>query len=306
MIDNKPKIIVITGPTASGKSSLAIDLAQFFQGEIVNADSMQVYCGMNIGTAKPSLDKRRGIPHHLIDVVQPDEEFNASIYRALAVPILKKVTGEQRACFVVGGTGLYIKTLLGGLLECPPSEPALREKLYIECKEHGSSFLHDRLKLLDPEYAWNIHPNDKTRVVRALEIIHLSNQPLSLMIRKHGFRQRTFKALKICLQMNREQLYHRINDRSLSMINEGLIEETQNLLTNGYSPDLKAMKSLGYRHAVRFLDKVWDLEETIRQLQADTRRYAKRQLTWFRADPEMVWVEPGDRSSIKEMINTFI
>ena len=175
MKKDRPKLVVITGPTASGKSSLAVNLALHFGGEIINTDSMQVYRGMNVGTAKLSVEERKGVVHHMIDVVDPDEEFNASIYRRLAEPIVKDMAEREGVCFVVGGTGLYIKVLLGGLLKCPPVNPGLREELSRECEENGPIFLHERLKRLDPKSASNIHPNDSARLIRALEIINLTN-----------------------------------------------------------------------------------------------------------------------------------
>lgn len=303
---HKPKLIIITGPTASGKSSLAIEMALHFNGEIVNADSMQVYRGMDIGTAKVPIEERMGIPHHLLDVVDPSAEFNASIYRLLAEPILKDIDSRNKVCFLVGGTGLYIKTLLGGLLDCPPMNYELRNKLYQDYETHGLPYLHDQLRRLDPESALNIHPHDKTRVIRALEIIHLSKQPLSSLTLKHGFKEKLFQTIKIGFHIEREKLYDRINHRSVFMIETGLVEETQSLLDKGYSPDLKTMKSLGYRHAVQFLNKEWGRDEFIRKLQVDTRRYAKRQLTWFRADPEVVWVDPMDKIHIRKLIKDFI
>ena len=305
MRDEKPKVVVITGPTASGKSLLAIDLALHFGGEIVNADSMQVYRGMDVGTAKPTITERKGIPHHLLDVVNPDEDFDAGRYRSLATPLLRDIATREKVCFVVGGTGLYIKSLLGGLLECPPADPGLREALRRTWEESGHTYLFERLKTLDPESAQKIHPNDKVRIIRALEIIHLTRQRLSSLVRRHGFSDKSFHALKICLQVNRQQLYDRIDQRSLAMIEAGLVTETEDLLMKGYSPDLKPMKSLGYRHMVRFLEGACDLDEAISQLERDTRRYAKRQLTWFGADPEMVWMEPKDSEGIVKKIESF-
>ena len=306
MKKDRPKLVVITGPTASGKSSLAVNLALHFGGEIINSDSMQVYRGMNVGTAKLSLEERKGVVHHMIDVVDPDEEFNASIYRRLAEPIVKDMAERKGVCFVVGGTGLYIKVLLGGLLKCPPVNPGLREELSRECEENGPIFLHERLKRLDPKSALNIHPNDSTRLIRALEIINLTNQPLSSLVMQHNFKDRPFQALKICMQVERERLYKKINERSVFMIKSGLLEETQGLLKKGYSRELRAMNSLGYRHALGYLQNELTLEETILKLQRDTRRYAKRQLTWFRGDPEMVWTEPEDIAFIRKKIEEFI
>ncbi len=215
------------------------------------------------------------------------------------------IASREKICFVVGGTGLYIKSLLGGLLKCPPTDPELRKEMLREWEEGGPICLHERLKRLDPESARKIHPNDKVRVIRALEVIHLTNKPFSSLILKHDFKDRPFQALKIYLQMDRERLYFKINQRSLAMIEAGLVHETEHLLKKGYSPDLKSMKSLGYRHMVKFLDGACGLDEAIRQLQVDTRRYAKRQLTWFKADPEIVWMKPEDRDGIFKKIKEF-
>ena len=306
MNDKRLKLIIITGPTASGKSSITVETALRYNGEIINADSMQVYRGMDIGTAKQSIEERRGVPHHLLDVVNPDDDFNASIYRSLAEPIIQDITSRNKICFVVGGTGLYIKTLLGGLLKCPPTDYDLRESLYQDLEKHGLDFLHRQLKTLDPESALTIHSHDKTRIIRALEIIQLTQKPFSMLVKEHEFNERPYQSIKICLHMDRQKLYQRINNRSLLMIEKGLIDETQGLLNKGYHSGLKAMNALGYRHAIRFLNQEWDMDELVRKLQTDTRRYAKRQLTWFRADPDMIWVDPLNKANIKKVIEKFI
>jgi tRNA dimethylallyltransferase len=306
MKDQRPKLIIITGPTASGKTSTAVELALEFNAEIVNSDSMQVYRYMDIGTAKPTVDERKGVIHHMIDVVNPDEEFNASVYRRLSVQAIKSIIEKKKTCFVVGGTGLYIKTLLGGLMECPSSDPDLREALVKESMEKGSPFLHERLKVLDPESASRIHPNDRTRVIRALEIISLSDKPPSSIMIMHAFSEKMFRSLKISLNVDREELYDRINRRCDQMVASGLVGETMALLERGFSSDLRSMKSLGYRHAVSYLKKEWTSDEMRYNLKLDTRRYAKRQLTWFRGDAETVWAEPGKREFIRSRIREFI
>ena len=300
------KVVVLTGPTASGKSSLAVELADHFKGEIVNADSMQVYIGMDVGTAKPTFGERRGIPHHLLDVVHPDQDFNAAIYRSLSLPVIEDILARGKRCFLVGGTGLYIKVLLGGLLSCPPADRRMREDLWRQWEERGAEALHRRLMALDPESAEKIHPQDGVRVTRALEIIQLTRQPLSTLARGHRFDDRVFQAFKICLQIERKDLYHRINQRSLSMIDKGLVEETRNLINKGFSPQLKPMKSLGYRHAAQYLQGLWSLDQMIGELQKDTRRYAKRQLTWFKADAEMMWRSPDAREILVREIDAFL
>jgi len=306
MKDQRPKLIIITGPTASGKTTLAVEMAREFNAEITNADSMQVYRYMDIGTAKPSISERKGIIHHLIGVVDPDDEFNAAKYRELAIPVIREIIGKMKRCFIVGGTGLYIKTLLGGLVECPPSDPVLRNELIHECEEKGPPFLHERLRMLDNESADHIHPNDKTRIIRALEIITLTGRLYSSIIMEHCFSERPFRTLKICINMDRDRLYDRINNRSNRMIEAGLIDETKGLLERGYSPELRSMKSLGYRHVVSYLRKECNIEDMMSNLKQDTRRYAKRQLTWFRADTEMIWVKPDDMGLIKSKILEFL
>jgi tRNA dimethylallyltransferase len=302
----KQKIIVIAGPTASGKSGLAIKMALRFGGEIVNADSMQVYRGMDIGTAKPTAEERGLVPHHLLDVVDPDGEFNVSDYLTLALPALRQISRSGKPAFVVGGTGLYIRVLLGGLIRLPPSDPAYRRRLHAEMAEKGVMALHERLRLMDPQSAERIHPNDRVRVVRALEVIHLARNRFSTMIEDHRFQDNPFCAFKICLQIERERLYHRIDERSSHMLEMGLVRETAGLLAKGYSPELKPMKGLGYRHMVEVIRGRWDLGTALKHLQADTRRYAKRQITWFRSDPEMVWLRPQEETEIENRIRGFL
>jgi len=305
-MEEKPRIIVIAGPTASGKTSLAIELALAIGGEIVNADSMQVYRGMDVGTAKPDSNERNLVPHHLMDVVDPDEDFNAALYRSLALPVIGEILSRGKVPFVVGGTGLYIRVLLGGVVPSPPMDPELRRGLLDEISRKGSAALHQQLDELDPESAQRIHPHDRVRIVRAMEIIHLSKRPLSALVEEHRFRDNPFHALKICLQIEREQLYHRIDERCVRMIESGLAAETASLLKKGYSPALRSMTGLGYRHMVGVLEGRWDMDTALRNLQLDTRRYAKRQMTWFRADPENIWVSPGDVEGLSKRIREFL
>jgi len=301
-----PKCVIIAGPTATGKTSLSVALAKVFGGEIINADSMQVYRGMDIGTAKPTPEEQSGIPHHLLDVVYPDEEFNAAIYRSLALPLVSDIVSRGKICFVTGGTGLYIKSLTKGLFHCPPSDPEIRESLRRECEAHGAKVLHERLRQKDPESAERIHPNDKVRIIRALEIAQLTDHRPSDLIEKHAFSDTSLDTLTICLDVDREELYDRINIRSLAMIDDGLTEETENLLNKGYSPDLKPMQSIGYRHITAHLQGKWTLEEATENIQRDTRRYAKRQFTWFRGDPDCVWMPPEKMDRIQKEIRDFL
>jgi len=307
MLDlKKPKIIVIAGPTASGKTGLAVSLALSLGGEIINADSMQVYRYMDVGTAKPTLEERRGVIHHLLDVVDPDEDFNAAMYRGMAFPLAKGISAKNTPCFIVGGTGLYIRSLLGGLVELPPSDPMLREWLHLECDRKGAPKLHRKLAELDPERAKSIHPNDRLRIIRALEIIQQTRRPASDLMKQHRFGNQAFLALKLCLQVEKEPLYDRINERSKKMIAGGLVEETERLMKMGYGPHLKSMTAIGYRHILKYLQGEWSLEKATETLKRDTRRYAKRQVTWFKAEPDMTPIDPEDETLAVNRIRDFL
>ena len=305
MTEGLPKLLILSGPTGSGKSELAIELASLLGAEIINADSMQVYRGMDIGTAKLPMSKRKGIPHHVIDIVDPDQEFNAALFRSHALPIIDDFSRRDIPIIVVGGTGLYVKALLGGLFKCPPSQRELRQKLWEECENKGSTYLYERLCGVDRKAAESIHPMDMIRIIRALEVVYLTERPFSEVTEEHRFSERRFSPLHLSLFVDREVLYDRINSRTLSMIDAGLVGEVEGLLAMGYGPELKPMKAIGYRHIVGYLKGDWDLDEAVRLIQRDTRRYAKRQSTWFRADPEVVWVNPDDRSEIIDMVRAF-
>lgn len=301
-----PKIAVIAGPTGSGKTNLAISLALELDGEIVNADSMQVYKGMDVGTAKPTKDEMRGVKHHLLDEVRPDEEFNAAIYRERAFPIIQDITSRGKLCLVVGGTGLYIKALKGGLFRCPPVDKNLREKLKMEASRLGSAAMYEALRRLDPACALAIHPNDLVRILRALEVAALTGRRPSELAAEHSFKDNAVDALIICLSMDRRVLYDRINRRCAEMIERGLLEETRRLLKKGYSPELKPMKAIGYRHMISHIVGGVPLEAAVAKMKTDTRRYAKRQLTWFRAELDALWLSPDDFSSAAQAIVDFM
>jgi len=306
MIPNPPKIIVISGPTASGKTSLGIELAQRLGGEIVSADSMQVYRFMDIGTAKVSARKRAIVPHYLIDVADPDDEFNAARYGRMADHVIDEIWKRGKPIFLVGGTGLYIKTLLGGLLKGPGSSPDLREALNRRWRVEGAESLYEQLKKLDADAAARIHPRDRIRIIRALELMGLTKRRYTDLTGEHGFRDKKYEALKVAIGVERENLYQRINHRTVEMIENGLVKETEDLLNRGYGSDLKSMKALGYRHAVNYLKGEWDIDQMIYFLQRDTRHYAKRQLTWFRGDRETIWIARDQALLLEEMILHFL
>ena len=306
MVDDSSKLIIISGPTCSGKSALAVELALIVGGEIINADSMQVYRGMDIGTAKLPMLERKGIPHHLIDIINPDQEFNAALFLVHTLPIIKDLHSKKIPIIVVGGTGLYVRALLGGLFDCPPTDLDLRKYLWTECENKGPSFLHEKLSRIDRQAAERIHKMDKVRIIRALEVIHLTGYKFSELTKKHDFSNKRFSPLNLCLHVDRHILYNRINKRTIFMIDSGIINEVEVLLKMGYDSRLKSMQAIGYRHIVRFLEDKWNLDETIRLIQRDTRRYAKRQLTWLRAEPDITWVNPDNATEIVNRAMKFI
>ncbi len=306
MVDKRPRLIIISGPTGSGKSTLAVEMALHLGAQIISADSMQVYKGMDIGTAKLTLQQRRGVAHHLIDVIDPDEEFNASEFLSYALPAIRALHGKGVPIIVAGGTGLYLRTLLGGLFDCPPSDPELRKELTEECKRQGAHFLHQRLKEVDIDAAEKIDPNDRVRIVRALEVINLTGRPFSEVIEKHRFSDRRFNSLHLFLNVDRKILYERINRRVNAMIDSGLVEEVKGLLGRGYSEDLKPMRAIGYRHIVGYLKRKWGLDEAIRLTQRDTRRYAKRQIIWFRSESGVTRINPECREEVFKIAEKFV
>ena len=303
---SRPRVVVICGPTALGKTSAAIELAEIFNGEIVGADSMQIYRHMDIGTAKPTEKEKARVRHHMIDIINPDERFDARQYAGLARETVDKLYQRNKLPFVVGGTGFYIKALLNGLFETEVAGTNIRMGLRKEADMHGIDSLYARLCREDPDAAKKIHPNDAYRVIRALEVRAMTGKPLSEYHKAHGFRDHPFVVLKIGLHICREILYDRINNRVDAMIDNGLLDEVKGLLDMGCSAESKSMQSIGYRHMVDFIKGNCSWKESIRMLKRDTRRYAKRQMTWFRADPEIIWKAPDALQDIKAVINKFL
>ena len=291
-------IILLAGPTASGKTGLALDLALELGTEIVNADSMQVYRHMDIGAAKPTPAERSRVKHHLLDAADPDEPFDAARYAELARPVLDTLHRQGKVPLVVGGTGLYMKVLTRGICEGPPADTALRERIAAELKERGLAPLYTELEAVDPVAARRIHPNDRQRIVRAVEVFRATGKPLSHWQNLHGFEESRYAALKLFLHREREDLYGRIDRRTIQMVDAGFEDEVRRLLAMGFGPELKPMQSLGYRQMTDHLLGKIDLDEAVRQIQRDTRRYAKRQITWFRGDPEFRRVHAEDREEI--------
>ncbi|MBW1819832.1 MAG: tRNA (adenosine(37)-N6)-dimethylallyltransferase MiaA [Deltaproteobacteria bacterium] len=306
MTSTKPKLIIISGPTAAGKTDVALELAEPLGGEIISADAMQVYKHMDIGTAKPAPEQLARVPHHLIDVVAPDEPFSAAIFRTMADAVIQGLHEKGRLSFVVGGTGLYIKALIRGLFPAPEQDETIRKRLRDEAKTSGSDVLYARLQQVDPAAAGKLHPNDTYRIIRALEVHELTAQPISQLQASHGFQDRRYRILWIGLTLDRDILYDRIDQRVDLMLASGLLEEVKQLLDQGYSSNLKSMRSIGYRHMADHLEQGVAWDETVRLLKRDTRRFAKRQLTWLRAYPEIQWMEPGDREGMAKQIDLFL
>ncbi|SMC49597.1 tRNA dimethylallyltransferase [Desulfocicer vacuolatum DSM 3385] len=300
------KIIVICGPTGVGKTGFAIALSTVFKGEIVGADSMQIYQYLDIGTAKPDQEEQRQAPHHLIDFVDPAHDFDAVKYVALADRAIGDIVQRGKLPIVAGGTGFYIKALLHGLFKGRTADEKIIARLEAEAIRRGSLALHERLAATDPVASARIHPNDRFRVVRALEVLESTGKPISHFHETHQFAPQRYNALKLGLTMDRERLYDRINRRVDLMLDMGLVKEVMHLREKGYSCDLKSMQSIGYRHVCDYLNGVTSHEEMVTLLKRDTRRYAKRQFTWFRKDKEMIWVEPSDLKKAGELVAQFM
>lgn len=302
----KPKIIIVCGPTGIGKTTVAIDLAQHFEGQIIGADSMQVYKYMDIGTAKPTAEEQARVVHHMVDFVEPDESFDAAQYATRARAKIIELNQQHITPFVVGGTGLYIKALLYGLFDETASDPETRDRLKAEAGVHGIQCLYERLSRMDPETANRLHPNDTYRILRALEVIESTGQTISKHHKKHGFFDPSFESLKIGLNLDRALLYERINRRVDAMISAGFLDEVKDLLARGYSANLKPMQSIGYRHMVDYIEGRLNWAECVRTMKRDHRRYAKRQLTWFGADAEIIWKAPGQVEVLKLSVENFM
>ena len=302
----KPRVILLVGPTGVGKTGLALEIAGRFGGEIVGADSLQVYRGMDIGTAKPTPGERQRVPHHLIDVVDPDQPFDASRYRDLAREAIARLDREKKPVFVVGGSGLYIRALLGGLIAGPGADEALRETLREELRRGGVSALYEKLRSKDEKAAAQVNPGDGVRIIRALEVLEATGRSIVDYQKEHRFGEQPYEALKIGLMLERDRLLENIGIRTERMIADGFVEEVRRLLAMGYDRSLKPMQSLGYRHVCAYLAGEEGLEGTVRMIKRDTYRYAKRQMTWFAAEREIVWFSPADVEKATERIGRFL
>jgi tRNA dimethylallyltransferase len=299
--------IAIVGPTASGKSELAVHLAETLRGEIVNYDSVQIYRHLDIGTAKPSFEERKRVPHHMIDIREPTDVFTAGDYQREARCVLEQIRGRDRIPVLAGGTGLYLRALTEGLFNGPSRSLYWRNRLEMIAERRGREHLHRLLARLDPVAAARIAPRDRPKVVRALEVRLETGKALSQHLQEKP--RQPLPGFKICfigLNPQREELYARIDKRVLKMFDAGLIQEVRQLLARGIPRSVKPFESIGYRHVLASMDSC-DVDETIRITQRDTRHYAKRQMTWFRKQAKVAWFDgPGDSEEIKTKVHQFV
>lgn len=299
-------LLVIVGPTASGKSALALQLAQRFPAEIVNCDSLQVYRGMDIGTAKPSLAERQSLPHFLFDVRNPDQVFTAGEYSRIARLVLREIAGRNHLPIVIGGAGFYLKALLEGLFPGPLRSDALRDRL-MKLEDRRSGSLHRILKCWDAASGERIHSNDTNRLIRALEVMIAERQPLVMSYRKQRNRLEGFRILKLGLDPDRAALRARIALRTRHMFEAGLVEEVRGLREQGYGPEAKAMEAVGYRQAHAVIEQQMTVEKAVADTALRTGQYAKRQMSWFRRDPEIVWLKGfGDDSAVQSLAESHL
>jgi tRNA dimethylallyltransferase len=306
----EPLLVVILGPTASGKSALALQLALRFAGEIVSCDSVAIYREFDIGTAKASREERALVPHHLLDVVAPGDVFTAGDYARRARAALADIAARGRLPIVVGGTGLYLRALLVGLFPGPQRSEELRERLRERAAQRDSTYLHSLLRRLDPAAAASIHGNDVPKLIRAIEVCLASRQRMTELWRQGGDPLLGFRILRIGLNPSRDKLYQRINARAQAMFANGLVEETRTLLQRYGNVKLTALQSLGYRQAKQFLEGELTLDQAMTAAQQGHRNYAKRQMTWFRREPDVVWLEgfgddPGIEGEAANLVERF-
>ena len=303
-------VVVITGPTGAGKTQVAIDLAKEFSGEIVNADSMQVYQYLDIGTAKPSSEQLAEVPHHLLSFISPREIFNAGKYALKAEEVVSQLGSRGRVPFLTGGTGLYIKAFLEGLIQSPGRDAEYRSSLETEYRagvERGDSeVLYRRLLQDDPDAAKSIHPNDLQRTVRALEVLHTTGVGFVKLRELRAPIHNRFRVLYLVVDPGREFLREKIKERCDTMIERGLLREVRDLRKKGFGPELSCMKSIGYRHMQSVIEGKDTMSNVCDAMVRDTRQYARRQRTWFRGVPEAVWVSPMDKKTIFTHVKSFL
>lgn len=304
--NNKKPLIILTGPTAVGKTALSIELAKRINGEMISADSIQIYKKMNIGSAKISPDEMCGIPHHLIDVLDPKEDFNVVLFKDMALKALDIIYEKNKIPIIVGGTGFYIQALLNDISFEETKISSYREELEDFVKEHGAHALHERLKDMDPVSYEKIHENNVKRVIRALEFYHDTGMPISKHNEEQSRKESPYNFIYFVLNDDRQKLYNRIDLRIDQMMEQGLLEEVKELLDYGCTKDMVSMQGLGYKEFIPYFEGECTLEDAILILKRDTRHFAKRQLTWFRREPSVTWINKPDYSNEESMLEAMI
>ncbi len=300
-----PKILVLTGLTATGKTKIGIELARKLNGEIISADSRQVYKLMDIGTAKPTQQERKEAVHHLLDVVFPDETYSAGRFVREAEITIEQILNRQKLPIIVGGTGLYLKSLIYGIFESPKVSEEIRKKIQDEAEDYGLQKLFSRLTEIDPKTAELISPKDRVRIVRALEIYEVTGRPISELKTQWKKNQKKYEFKSYGITMSRKKLYESINNRVDRMIEQGFLEEVKNLRRLGYSFDLPALRTFGYLDIFNCLQGKVGLEEAIEKFKQGTRNFAKRQLTWFRHQLPLTWIDLDNQKPVEVILGAF-
>lgn len=299
-----PPLVVIVGPTAVGKTAVSIRLAKMIGGEIISGDSMQVYRHMDIGTAKPTEHEKEGIPHYMLDLLEPDGEFSVALFQQKVTEYINDILARGKMPVLVGGTGLYVRSVTDHYDFSPAGiDTDLRNELLCEAEMYGNEYLHAKLREVDPAAADRLHPNDIRRIIRALEVYRQTGRPISSFQYRDSDLPPKYRLGYFGLTMERANLYRRIEQRVDKMISAGLVEEVKKLLDRGCSPDLPSMQGLGYKEIIGYLQGEYSLDEAIELLKRNTRRFAKRQLTWFRRDPRIEWLNVENDHSSSEIAN---
>lgn len=301
----KLPLVIINSPTATGKTELAVKLALEFGGEIISADSMQVYRYLDIGTAKPTMEERKGVRHHLIDVLNPDEEFNVVLFVQKARELIHDLAGRGRPVFVVGGTGLYIRALLKGIIDTPDADEMIRNHYRSLRDTRGKPYLYDLLRARDAAAAARINPNDSVRIIRALEVLDQTGESITVKQRQHAFQDCPYRTYKIGIRFERDALKRKIESRTEKMIDDGLLDEVKKVLKMGYSENLKSLQSLGYKQIIGFTHQKYDWQHAVDSIKRATWQYARRQMTWFHADKDINWFSPDECDTIRQQVEKF-
>ena len=304
-MDNSSAIVVVAGPTASGKSDLALRLAQEFDGELICSDSMQVYRQFDIGTAKPTLSEQKLVPHHQLDLIEPDGNYSAGKYERDTAIIIQQIQQRGHLPILVGGTGLYYRALMYGISNIPKIPEKLRQELFSLQEEHGTSYCWEQLQKHDPQTAKRLHPNDTSRIMRSLEVVLATGTSIADFQLQQPFAEARYPVLAIAYEWERSVLYERINQRTRKMLKSGWIEEVEMLLES-YPPELKPLQAIGYREIVEHLQNKLKQEALVKKIQLRTRQYAKRQMTWFRREAKIAWHQPDDEAAILDKIKVYL